>query len=212
MAVLLSRSKARSRVRNSVLTVLSFLLLTTQVHAYERLMVSFSTELSPHWFAGKDDAKWLIPAGGEIVAFGELSMGNDSVGDPSRLRMRFPDGSLHALRIERRSIVHELGRLVVCRFAIGIPAALIGEDGFALEYGDDVESPNVLMGDLLAAPSQRVSYREMSLVADADREARELSMKVIADRSAGHRRWLYLLPIALVTLAALSRRMLCCRS
>ena len=184
MAVSSSRSNTRNSSSRFLVVFLSLFVFAVHVRAAEQLAVRFAPELSSG-------------ATGEIVALGELSLAQDGVRDSNRLCLRFPDGSRHPVEIDRQSLVYEFDRLVFCRFAVRIPATLIEREGFALEYGDDVNSPNQIVSALVA--DHEIIFVPVTNTA-------EQRVQVIADQHAHRSRWLFLLPIALVVGAALVRR------
>lgn len=200
MAVSSFSSRVPGKIGHGLAAFAIAVALLAAARASEKKAVAFAGGLSPRWFA--TGAPSAVPAPGEILAVGELSMGDDAVADTSRLRVIFPDGSPHAVQVEQKGMVREMGRLVFCRFAIGIPAPLLGEEGFVLEYGDDVNSPNPLLPALAADPAQASAYREISLApvpADAaESGTEEQHLQVVADRRATRGQWLFLLPVALV--------------
>lgn len=185
------------------------MLLAAQALGSEHLPVAFLEELSPHWLSSQTGVERMTASDDQIIAVGELSLGKDGIGGISRVAMRFPDGSIHPLRIEKPTIIYEFGQLVFCRFAVNIPITLIAQSGFALEYGEDVSCDNVLVENIHLDPAESSRYREISLGpparTNADTESQELSLRVMADRQGRRKVWLYLLPIALVLVATVLR-------
>ena len=196
------------------------LLLAAQTPAMESRPVALSTELSPHWLSDRAGVKRTAPAADEIVAVGELSLGTEALADPLCLQLRLPDGTVAPVRIDESTIVREFGRVAFLRFLAVLPAAITGREGFAIEYGDDVRSPNTLVSGLTLDPARRDAFRAMQFMrappVSGEPDLQELRVNVIVDshaaQSQARSRWLFLLPIALVAVFSLVRFFLGSRS
>ncbi len=74
-----------------------------------------------------------------------------------------------------------------------------------MEWGDDLQCPNVLVPAIRADPARRADYREISFSPAAPSgsaaEERQLDLTVVVDRQSSRYRLLYLLPIVLVLAA-----------
>jgi len=159
----------------------------------------------------------LAPGTNEIMLIGEWSPSDKALSDDSHLRVRLPDGSVRPLWIEANTLAREFGQVVFLRFAASVPAAAANQGGLSLESGDDVWSPNLSIPVLAVDPARADAFRVAGFAranpAAANRpDSRELRVSVVADSVATQNRrisqLLFLLPIALVVVAAGARSLL----
>jgi len=185
------------------------LLWAAQADAQDRLNVSLSPDLSPHWFRREAGAVAPAPREGEIVALGELNLRGDAPTSPSNFRLRSVDQEIFPLQIDKSTLVREFGKVVFFRFFVNLPERLASQAGLVFEWGDEIHGPNALVAAIHPDPAARDRFREIvfspSPAAAADSEERQLELKVIAGKEPSRYRLLYLLPIALVLASALVR-------
>jgi hypothetical protein len=210
------RPVARLRSAAVAGSVLGLLLCSAQATAQtpgqDRLAVSFSRELSPHWFRGTaGEATTPVAGEGEIVGLGELNLPGDGPADPVSFRLCAADETVYPLHIDQGTVVREFGKVVFFRFFVRLPARLADQDGLVMQWGDAIEGQNVLEPRIRPDPARRAGYRELVFrpapAADASPEERQLELKVVVDQHRWRYRLLYLLPIVLVLAAAVIRRL-----
>ena len=187
----------------------SILLIAARAGADDRLAVSLSREISPHWFSGTAAGDAVAAASGEIVVLGELNLPGDAPSQTSGFRLRLADKTIVPLHIDRSTVVREFGKIAFFRFYVTLPARLADESGMVIEWGDDLQCANVPVPAIRADPARPADYREIvfspAAAASSANEERQLDLTVVVDRQSSRYRPLYLLPIVLVLVAALVR-------
>jgi hypothetical protein len=185
------------------------LLIPLRVGAAERLAVSLSREISPHWFRGSATDGVIRAAPGEIVALGELSLSDNAPSHTSGFRLCLAGKTVCPLHLDQGTVVREFGKIAFFRFYVTLPARLADENGLVMEWGDDIRCPNILVAAIQADPDRQTDYREIVFSPVAAKqpatEEQQLDLKVVVDRQSSRFRLLYLLPIILVLAAALVR-------
>ena len=204
-----TRSVGRCAVRPVVRTVatvclFSLLLIAAPAGAEDRLAGSLSRQISPHWFRDGAAGETIAAASGEIVVLGELSLPGDGPSHTSAFRLRRADKTVCPLHIDQGTMVREFGKVVFFRFYVTLPAQLADQGGLVLDWGEDLQCPNVLVSTIRANPARQADYREL-VFSPAAAVERQLDLKVVVDRRSSQYRLLYLLPILLVLAAAAVR-------
>lgn len=185
------------------------LALVGRTSAEDRLAVSLSREISPHWFDDGGAAGPIRPGPGKMVALGELNLSGGAPSRTSAFRLRSADNTVFPLHIDKGTLVREFGRIVFFRFFVVLPARLADEGGLVMEWGDDLRVENQVVSAIQADPTRPADYREMVFLpggrAEPGAEEQHLDLKVVVDRRSSWYRLLYLLPILLVLAAAAAR-------
>ncbi len=198
-----------SRPSSLILVLWFVLLLAARAGAEDRLAVSLSREISPHWFRGSAAGDTIPAAAGEIVVLGELNLPGDGPSRTSGFRLCSSDKTACPLHIDQTTVVREFGKIVFFRFYATLPARLTDQGGLVMRWGDDLRCPNIVVPAIRADPARRADYREIvcspAAGAKPAAEERQLDLKVVVDRQSSRYRLLYLLPILLVLAAALVR-------
>ena len=174
-----------------------------------RLAVTFTRELSPHWFRGGAAAEAVRAASGEIVLLGELNLPGDAPAHTSGFCLQLAGKTAGPLHIDQSTVVREFGKVIFFRFYVVLPAQAASQDGLVMQWGDDLQCPNILVPTIRADPARLADYREIvfapAVGANPPAEESQLDLKVVVDRQSSRYRLLYLLPILLVLAGALVR-------
>jgi len=197
------------------LLIALFFVLLTPIFAVEHFSVKFSSDISPHWFSATEPNSPIFPRPGETLAVGEISLGEQGIEDISHLRLLLPTGDVLPLHIEKMSLVDDMGSIVFFRYTVNIPTQYVKSDKCTVEMGNEITSPNSLISGIRLDAGNKSVYREITLFPSAGTDAgsspiavealKQTTVTVIADRKVHHAQLLYLLPIVLVFIAALTQ-------
>lgn len=134
-----------------------------------------------------------------------------SAADISQITVTAPDGRALPLAVEPLFV--EFGKIADARLAFTLPEAeaRVGNGPFTLKWGPDVAARNAKAEKLLPDPARREAYRSLRPRPGANGPGGNVAtLEVIADSSAEYHFLWYLLPMALVFVLLVVRK-LCAR-
>jgi hypothetical protein len=203
-------SAARSNSATAIACLCLLPLIAAPAGATEhRLAVTLTREISPHWFRGGAAGEAARAASGEIVLLGELNLRGDAPAHTSGFCLQLAGNTTGPLHIDQSTVVREFGKVVFFRFYASLPAQVASQDGLVMQWGDDLQCPNILVPTVRADPARQADYREIvfapTIGASPPAEENQLDLKVVVDRQSSRYRLLYLLPILLVLVGVLVR-------